>query len=360
MSRLAPLTEALDTFARTPDATAPACGPHVRDVNDLKRAMVVVIIALLPCLSYAIYTHGFTRMLPILAVSYGVGLGVEAVFALARRKPISEGYLVTGLLIALIVPVTIPLWQLATGVAFAVIFAKEVFGGTGKNIFNPALVCRAFLFFAYPAHMSGDVWVEPPPATAQTTQSAHLEVDAISGATPLAIAASAGPGAADSAVEAAGYSARALLTGDMPGTPGEGHKLAILLGAVILIGAGVASLRIMIAGAIGLLATAFIVGHAMPDATGVAALAPWRHLVMGGFLFALVFMATDPVTSPETTAGKWVFGLACGALTVLVRVFNPAYPEGAMLAILLMNAFSPAIDRAVLALHIRRRRSHRG
>jgi Na+-transporting NADH:ubiquinone oxidoreductase subunit B len=356
VSRLAPIFEATDTFVRTPDTTTPARGPQLRDVHDLKRAMAVVVVALLPCLGYALHTHGLLAMLPILAVSYGVGLGIEAVFAVVRKQPISEGYLVTGLLIALVVPITIPLWQLATGVAFAVVFAKEVFGGTGKNIFNPALVCRAFLFFAYPAQMSGDVWIDQP----VTELAATIEVDAVSAATPLAVAAAAGPGRADLELQRAGYTPRKLLTGDVPGTPGEANKLAILIGALILIGGGVASLRVMIGGVAGLLVAATAVTFAMPDAAGTASLAPWQHLLTGGFLFAIVFMATDPVTSPETATGKWVFGIACGALTLLIRVLNPAYPEGAMLAILLMNAFAPALDRAVLALHIRRRRRRRG
>jgi Na+-transporting NADH:ubiquinone oxidoreductase subunit B len=361
VSRLEPIREMFASFVRSPGATTGPTGPHVRDVNDLKRTMFVVIVALLPCLGFAIYSYGLARIAPILAVSYGVGLGIEMLFAVIRQKPVSEGYLVTGLLIALIVPITIPLWQLATGVAFAVIFGKEVFGGTGKNIFNPALVCRAFLFFAYPAQMSGEVWIEPPPAAATLAGAVESvdAVDAVSGATPLAIAAAA-PADANAALDAAGYTTRALVLGDVAGTPGELHKLAILVGAIILVAGGVASLRTMVAGVAGLVATALIVWLAMPDATGIAGLAPWRHLVVGGFLFAIVFMATDPVTSPETAAGKWVFGAACGALTVLIRVFSPAYPEGAMLAILLMNAFAPAIDRGVLAVHVRRRRARRG
>ncbi len=227
---------------------------------------------LLPCLGYAIYTHGLARMLPILLVSYGVGLGVEVIFAILRKKPVSEGYLVTGMLVALIVPITIPLWQLAVGVAFAVVFAKEAFGGTGKNIFNPALVCRAFLFFAYPAQLSGDVWVPSPVISA--------EVAAVSAATPLAVAASSGPAASDAMLDRAGYTARALVIGDVPGTPGETSKLAVLVGALVLIGAGVASLRIMIGGVVGLLGMAMLIGLAMPDAAGIAGLAPWRHLVI--------------------------------------------------------------------------------
>ncbi len=349
MSDRNPIVEAVDTFVRSPGTTAPDAGPQARDVIDLKRVMGMVLLALAPCVVFAVHRYGLARMLPLFAVSYGVGLGIEALFAMIRRTEINEGYFVTGALIPLIVPVTIPLWQLAVAVAFAVVFAKEAFGGTGYNIFNPALVCRAFLFFAYPAHMTGAVWTPPPPAAAQ-------QVDVVTSATPLAVVDAATDRPAGEALADAGYSRRAMFLGDVPGSPGELSKLAILIGAVILIGTGIASVRIIVAGVVGALGTAALVGLIAPSATGVLSLAPWDHVLLGGLLFGIVFMATDPVTSPETATGKWLFGLACGSLTVVIRIASPAYVEGTMLAILLMNAFAPAIDRGVLAANARRRR----
>lgn len=383
MTRHRPLLRALQVLLRTPDTTTPRSGVHIRDVLDLKRTMAIVLLALLPVIAFAFYRYGFVRMMPLFAVSYGVGLGIEWLFALVRRHHINEGYLVTGALIPLIVPVTIPLWQLAVAVAFAVVFAKEVFGGTGYNIFNPALVCRAFLFFAYPAQMTGTVWVPPPaaaydydakPAPAlygiaavsgatssrQSMAPPPTNADAVSAATPLAVADSAPYGRTRAALTQAGYTTRALLVGNVPGTPGELSKLAILFGAAVLLLAGIASARIMIGGVAGVLITAAACNALATEPVGLFALSPLHHLLLGGLLFGLVFMATDPVTSPETSAGKWMFGFSCGALTVLIRLYSPAYVEGTMLAILLMNAFAPAIDRAVLALVVQKRRLRRG
>ena len=259
--------------------------------------------------------YGFLKILPLYLVSYIVGLGIEFASAQIRGHEVNEGYLVTGMIIPLIVPINIPLWILALAVAFAVILGKEVFGGTGMNIWNPALIARAFLFFAYPSHMSGDkVWV--------------AGVDGYSGATPLAEAAVGNfptmANGSDSILN--------MFIGLMPGCPGETSTIAILIGAAILIFTGVASWKIMLSTVVG--------GLAMP--TSYLAMPAWEHLIMGGFAFGAVFMATDPVTSAQTETGKWIYGFLIGAFTIILRVFNPGYPEGMMLSILLMNTFARA------------------
>ena len=353
--------EAFETFAFTPN-TVTKRGSHVRDAVDMKRAMITVVIALLPALLFGMWNtgyqtsltaewwpyeqgsaaswwyclwFGFLRMLPLIVVSYVVGLGIEFMFAQIRHHEVNEGYLVTGLIIPMIVPVTTPLWQLALAVAFAVVLGKEVFGGSGMNFLNPALVARAFLFFSYPTHMSGDsVWIATD----------LWGSDAIAGATPLGeLAAGTMPTA----------SALDMLIGTIPGSTCETSVIAILLGAVVLLVSGIASWRTMLAvilggGAMGLLFN--LIG----DNTYMQ-LPFYYHYLIGGFMFGAVFMATDPVTSAQTNTGKWIYGLLIGMFAVLLRVVNPAYPEGMMLSILLMNSFAPLIDHCVVSRNIRQR-----
>ncbi|MEO6598198.1 MAG: NADH:ubiquinone reductase (Na(+)-transporting) subunit B [Planctomycetota bacterium] len=398
-----PLFDALETFLFAPDFRAGKTGVHVRDYVDLKRVMNTVIIAMLPCLLWAIWNagaqhfhavavqmqagkmspdsyvtgwlqslfpphldadasagwprpfdnivFGLQRMLPILLVSYGTGLGIEMLFSVIRKEEVSEGYLVSGMLIALIVPASIPLWQLASGVAFAVVLGKEVFGGTGMNIFNPAMMVRAFLFFAFAAQMSGDqVWVAGNQSP--TGVPSHI-VDGYSGATALAVVKQATTDASEALTQV--YSHSDLFFGNIPGSAGEMSKLAVLLGAFWLIFTGVGSWRVMLGGVLGLLGSAFLMKTISGDVTGPISLQPYEHLLCGGFLFGIVFMATDPVSSPETSTGKWIYGGLIGFVTILVRTINPAYPEGTMLAILLMNAFAPGIDHFVVAANIKRR-----
>jgi Na+-transporting NADH:ubiquinone oxidoreductase subunit B len=397
-----PMFDALETFVLTPDQTAPKRGPHVRDYIDLKRTMALVIVALLPCILWSIWNtghqhfaalaamagdgggvayvsgwlqgllfgsdyapnvgsaglvdktvFGLQRMLPIIFVSYFVGLNIEAVFSIIRKEEVSEGYLVSGILIALIVPPSIPLWQLAIAVAFAVVIAKEAFGGTGMNVFNPAMIARAFLFFAFPAQMSGDsVWVAGNNAN-------HL-IDGFSKPTALAVAKAAPAGQASEALHQA-YSTGDVILGCMPGSAGEMSKLAVLLGAAILILTGVGSWRVMVGGVIGLLVSGFLMNLVWGDTwQGCFFDNPLDHLFVGGFLFGIVFMATDPVSSPELNTAKWIYGVGCGVVTILVRTINPAYPEGTMLSILLLNAFAPTFDHFVLRRNIKRRLARHG
>lgn len=398
--KLWPLFDSFETFLFVPDHRAGKVGVHVRDYVDLKRVMNAVIIALLPCLLWAIWNtgaqhfHGWTqvaakavaagkanpeyvtgwlqaifapnvaspgafdyvvfglqRMLPILIVSYGVGLGIEVMFSVIRKEEVSEGYLVSGMLIALIVPASIPLWQLAIGVAFAVVLGKEVFGGTGMNVFNPAMLVRAFLFFSFAAQMSGDmVWVAGNQSPVGVPGSL---IDGFSQPTALAVVKQATGNASEALTSV--FSHADLFFGNMPGSAGEMSKLAILLGAAYLILTGIGSWRVMAGGLIGLLASAFLLKLATGATTGPISLQPWEHLLCGGYLFGLVFMATDPVSSPETSTGKWIYGVLVGFVTILVRTINPAYPEGTMLAILLMNAFAPGIDHFVVAANMKRR-----
>ncbi|MBQ7750472.1 MAG: NADH:ubiquinone reductase (Na(+)-transporting) subunit B [Bacteroidales bacterium] len=349
--------DAFDTFLRVP-GTVTAKGAHVRDSIDLKRVMIMVVIALVPAALFGMYNvgyqtalatgaswgfwkmffYGLFKVLPLYVVAYLVGLAIEFASSQIRGEEVNEGYLVTGFLIPLIVPVDVPLWMLALAVAFSVIFCKEVFGGTGMNIWNPALVARAFLFFSYPSSMSGSsVWVHIPKGMST--------VDAFTGATPLAIAGEGGKGALD----AAGYSFMDLFWGLIPGSVGETSVIAILLGAIIIAWTGVASWKIMVSSIAGGLLVGWLGQLA---GSGIPA---WYHLVMGGFLFGTVFMATDPVTSAQTETGKWIFGFLVGALAVVVRLWNPGYAEGMMLAILLMNTFAPTIDHCVVSSSISRR-----
>lgn len=342
-------------------------GAHIRDYYDIKRLMISVIFACLPAFFFGIYNAGYQHyisqginagfidimiegawlVIPILVVAYGVGGFWEVIFAMVRKHEVNEGLLVTGFLIPLIVPPTIPLWQVAVATSFGVIVGKEVFGGTGMNVFNPALVARAFLFFAYPAAISGDsVWV----ATGSKV------VDTFSGATPLAVASLKSSTPVVEALADKGYGFLDMFIGLIPGSIGETSTLLILLGAVFLIVNGVASWRIIISVFTGGIVMALVLNAFAPTPESMLALPPHYHLVMGGFAFGAVFMATDPVSSSATTSGQYVYGFMIGLLAVLVRVLNPAYPEGMMLAILFMNAFAPLIDNIVVWNNIRRRK----
>ncbi len=354
--------DAFDTFLRVP-GTVSAKGAHVRDGIDLKRVMIMVVIALVPAALFGMFNvglqtslhynlnwdfwhmlwYGLLRMLPLFVVSYIVGLGIEFASAQIRGEEVNEGYLVTGFLIPLIVPVDVPLWMLALAVAFSVILVKEVFGGTGMNIWNPALVARAFLFFSYPSSMSGSsVWVT------KTWVPALKGVDAVSAATPLAIAHD---GAFDAASGTVGqYTFLDMFYGLIPGSTGETSVIAILIGAFILVWTGVASWKIMVSSIAG----GLLVGW-LGQISGATVVPCYYQLVMGGFLFGSVFMATDPVTSAQTETGKWIYGFLVGALAIVVRLWNPGYMEGMMLAILLMNTMAPLIDHCVVSAHISRR-----
>lgn len=357
-SRLQSVFEGFETFMFVPDKVT-FKGSHVRDPIDMKRIMTVVIIALIPALLFGCYNtglqhfrsvgvdpgllqsfwFGLIRLLPLIIVSYGVGLGIEFAAAQIRGHEINEGYLVTGLLIPLIMPIDIPLWMLALAVAFSVILGKEVFGGTGMNILNPALLARAFLFFSYPGWMTGDnVWTEG-------MVTGKNIIDGYSGATPLAICAAGDMGNLPSFME--------MFIGTIPGSVGETSTIAILLGAVILLITGVGSWKIMLGvigggAAMGLLFNV-ISGNPYMDVPF------YYHFVMGGFAFGAVFMATDPVTASQTEKGKWIYGFMIGLLSVIIRVLNPAYPEGVMLAILLMNVFAPLIDYFDVQSNIKKR-----
>jgi Na+-transporting NADH:ubiquinone oxidoreductase subunit B len=366
--------EAMETFLFTPDHTTRPRGAQIRDPIDLKRLMMTVVLALVPCLLFGIYNVGHQHYLalgettsfgdmfgeklwlgtqlviPIVVVSYAVGLGIEFLFATIRRHPVNEGFLVTGMLIPLVLPVTIPLWQVALATAFAVIIGKEVFGGTGMNILNVALVARAFLYFAYPSEISGEVW---------TYLGEGTPVDGYTGATPLAIAADAGQIGTN--VEAAFqaswygelYTVENMFLGIIPGSIGETSLIAIGLGALLLIITGVGSWKIMLSTVLGGIFMGVIFNLA--GANAYMNMPFYYHLVSGGFAFGVVYMATDPVTAAQTETGKWIFGFFIGVLTVLIRVVNPAYPEGIMLAILFMNVFAPLIDYYIVQANKKRR-----
>lgn len=352
--KFAPAVNAFDTFLYVPNHTTKH-GSHIRDAVDLKRTMITVIIALLPALLYGIYNtgfqyysqigtdfttidaviHGSLKVLPMIAVSYIVGLTIEFAFAIFRGHEVNEGYLVTGLLIPMIMPVDIPLWMVAVSVAFAVLIGKEAFGGTGMNILNPALTARAFAFFAYPTYMSGNkVWV-----------SEASKVDGISGETILGMLASG-----ETAIP---YDISQMFYGGIPGSIAETSTLMVLVGALILIYTGVGSWRIMLGSVIGAALTGWLFN--LWGANELMSFNWFNHLIVGGFAFGVVFMATDPVSAAQTTKGKWIYGLLVGLFCILIRVFNPAYPEGVMLAILLMNIFAPTIDHYVIEANINKR-----
>lgn len=371
-----PIFEAADTFALTP-ADVTAGPPHIRDSLDLKRTMMFVVIALIPCTLWGIFNAGYmyntvnrvpdatfvTHMLrglrivlPIIMVSYAVGGFWEVLFAIVRKHEINEGFLVTGLLFPLTLPPTIPLWQVAVGISFGIVIGKEIFGGTGFNVLNPALTSRAFLYFAYPAQMSGDrVWAVADPA---------LFPQGFTGATSLAAAKAAPAGSSVfDALREAGFTLQDMIIGLEPGSIGETSVIAVLIGMVILLITGVASWRIIAGGLLGTAVTAWLIGllPAHIRATAPHLNLPFYYdLAMGGMFFGIVFMATDPVSAAATTAGKWIYGFLVGFMTVVIRAFNPAYPAGNMLAILFCNVMAPLIDQLVLIAHIRRRAAWKG
>jgi len=334
-------------------------GSHIRDAIDMKRTMFHVVIAMIPVLLFGMwnvgYQHyaaiglevdfmdqfvfGLLKVLPLIVISYVSGLVVEFIFATIRNHEVNEGFLVSGLLIPLIIPVTTPLWMVAVATIFAVIIGKEVFGGTGMNVLNPALLARAFLFFAYPSYLSGEVWIYTG------LQQGQQLVDGFSGATPLAVLATGDIQNLPSVFE--------MFLGTIPGSIGETSTIAVLLGALVLIATGVGSFRIMISVVAGGLFTGFLFN--LFAVNPYMEIPPYYHLVMGGFAFGAVFMATDPVTATQTGSGKYIYGFLIGVITLLIRVLNPAYPEGMMLAILLMNVFAPLIDHYVVQAHIKKR-----
>ena len=352
--------EGFETFLFVPSTTSKS-GVHIHDYIDSKRTMTVVIIALLPALLFGMYNvgyqhnlaigadpgflmtfiFGFLAVLPKIIVSYVVGLGIEFVVAQWKKEEIQEGFLVSGILIPMIVPVDCPLWILAVATAFSVIFAKEVFGGTGMNVFNVALITRAFLFFAYPTKMSGDaVWV-----SGDSIFGLGQSVDGLTVATPLGAAATAG---------AYPEFSWDMVTGLIPGSIGETSVIAIALGAILLLWTGIASWKTMFSVFVGGAFMAWVFNAIGPD-TPMAQMPWYEHLVLGGFCFGAVFMATDPVTSARTERGKYIFGFLIGVMAIVIRVLNPGYPEGMMLAILLMNIFAPLIDYCVVQSNISRR-----
>ena len=370
-SALESVFDGFETFLFVPNTTSKRRGTHVHDAIDSKRTMSVVIFALLPALLFGMYNvglqhnialgvtagfwstffYGFLSVLPQIVVSYVVGLGIEFIIAQLKHEEIQEGFLVTGILIPMIIPVETPLWMMAIATAFAVVFAKEVFGGTGYNVFNVALITRAFLFFSYPAAMSGDsVWVRLGSTFGLGGEG--KVVDGFSGATPL------GQVAAGNVADIHNTLGNPLTDWDaflgfLPGSVGEVSTLAILIGAAILIFTGIASYKIMVSGVIG--AVVMALGFNAIGATAAMQLSPLHHLLYGGFAFGIVFMATDPVTAARTETGKWIYGFLIGVMVVFIRVLNAGYAEGMMLAILLMNTFAPLIDYIVVERNAQKR-----
>ena len=379
-TKMAPAFNAIHTFLYLPNETTHN-GTHIKAADDLKRTMNIVIMAMVPCLIFGIFNAGYQHysaidaaagvlreaslfgnfitwdnfvigawtILPLVIVSYGVGLLVEFIFAVIKGHEVEEGYLVTGMLVPLIVPVDIPLWMLAVAVIFGVVIGKEVFGGTGMNILNPALTIRAFLFFAYPTWMSGDkVWVHKATELAGTP-------DAISGETLL--------GAYAQGNTLPNIDLMDMFFGFIPGSVGETSKLLILVGAAILIFSKVGSWRIIFSTLIGALTMGLIFNGVVSAEWigesskfyGLMNVPFWQHLIIGSILFGAVYMATDPVTASQTNKGKWIYGFLIGFISIMIRVFNPAYPEGVFLAILLMNVFAPTIDHYVVQGNVKRR-----
>lgn len=373
-SALESVFDGFETFLFVPNTTSKRRGAHVHDAIDSKRTMSVVIFALLPALLFGMYNvglqhniavenmgasfwstffYGFLSVLPQIIVSYAVGLGIEFIIAQMKHEEIQEGFLVTGILIPMIIPVETPLWMIAVATAFAVVFAKEVFGGTGYNVFNVALITRAFLFFSYPAAMSGDsVWVRL--GSTFGLGGAEKAVDGFSGATPLGQIAAAKGMLPDIHNTLGGpLTDWNAFLGFLPGSVGEVSTLAILIGACILIYTGIASYKIMVSGVVGVVVMAAVFNaFGTTPAMQVSAL---HHLIYGGFAFGIVFMATDPVTAARTEAGKWVYGFLIGVMVVFIRVLNAGYAEGMMLAILLMNTFAPLIDYIVVERNTQKR-----
>lgn len=361
LDKFYPAFDAFETFLFVPNHTTKSKGTHVRDAIDLKRTMILVVLSLIPCLLFGMWNIGYQhyqalgimdvsffdnfifgaiKVLPLIVVSYGAGLTTEFIFAIIRKHTINEGFLVSGILIPLTMPVDVPLWMLAFATIFAVIIGKEVFGGTGMNILNPALTARAFLFFAYPTKMSGnEVWINT------STEKGQAVVDAYSGATPLGEAAAGHADKIPSIMES--------FIGTIPGSIGETSTIACLIGAALLLYTGIGSWRIM--------TSVFVGGYIMAllfNAFGLNTLmqiTPLHHLTLGGFAFGAIFMATDPVSATQTNTGKYIYGFLIGMFAILFRVFNPAYPEGMMLAILFMNVMAPLIDHYIVAANIKRR-----
>jgi Na+-transporting NADH:ubiquinone oxidoreductase subunit B len=370
-----PAFEAFHTFLYTPNETTHS-GGHIKGADDLKRTMTMVVLALIPCLIFGMFNtgfqhfeafgtpveflsmdafwFGFLKVLPLVVVSYVVGLGVEVLFGIIKGHEVEEGYFVTGMLVPLIVPIDIPLWMLSVAVIFGVVIGKEVFGGTGMNILNPALVIRAFLFFAYPTWMSGDkVWVQGAVERAQE-MAAGADVAAVSGETIL--------GSLAQGKEVA-YSIYDMFFGFIPGSVGETSTFLILLAGLFLIYSKIGSWRIMLSATVGALVMGLLF-NGVVNAGWIAEGSKfyslmntefWRHLLIGGFAFGVVFMATDPVTASQTNKGKWIYGFLIGFISIMIRVFNPAYPEGVMLAILLMNVFAPTIDHYIVKGNVKGR-----
>ena len=372
-SALESVFDGLETFLFVPNATSKRRGAHVHDAIDSKRTMSVVIFALLPALLFGMYNvglqhnialgqessfwptffYGFLSVLPQIVVSYAVGLGIEFIIAQLKHEEIQEGFLVTGILIPMIIPVETPLWMIAVATAFAVVFAKEVFGGTGYNVFNVALITRAFLFFSYPAAMSGDnVWVRLSSTFGLGGEG--KVVDGFTGATPLGQIAGGNVADIHNTLGNPLTDWDAFL-GFLPGSVGEVSTLAILIGACILIFTGIASYKIMVSGVVGVIAMASLFNAiGTTPAMQVTAL---QHLLYGGFAFGIVFMATDPVTAARTETGKWIYGFLIGVMVVVIRVLNAGYAEGMMLAILLMNTFAPLIDYIVVERNVSKRQA---
>ena len=382
-TKMAPAFNALHTFLYLPNETTHN-GTHIKAADDLKRTMNTVIMAMVPCLIFGMFNAGYQhhlalgtiesaqgflggsfwtwsnsvigmwKVLPLVVVSYGVGLAIEFVFAIVKGHEVEEGYLVTGMLVPLIVPIDLPLWMLAVAVAFGVVIGKEVFGGTGMNILNPALTIRAFLFFAYPTWMSGDkVWVHGAVERDQAI-AAGQNLDAMSGETILGSYAQG---------QEIVYSVADMFWGIIPGSVGETSKLLIILGALFLIFTKIGSWRIILSTLIGALSMGLIF-NGIVDAGwigssskffGLMSVPFWQHLIIGSILFGAVFMATDPVTAAQTNKGKWIYGFLIGFISIMIRVFNPAYPEGVFLAILLMNVFAPTIDHYVVQGNVKKR-----
>jgi Na+-transporting NADH:ubiquinone oxidoreductase subunit B len=383
--KMAPAFNAFHTFLFAPNETTHD-GTHVKSADDLKRTMNTVIMALVPILIFSMFNAGYQhysalngfpenfsvmehfltgenfwigiiKVLPLVAVSYGIGLLVEFIFAVIKGHEVEEGYLVTGMLVPLIVPVDTPLWMLAVAVVFGVVIGKEVFGGTGMNILNPALTIRAFLFFAYPTWMSGDkVWVYEARERSEAILAGATDVDAISGETILGYLAQ-NKGAEIS------YSMWDAFWGFIPGSVGETSAFLCLIGAAFLIFSKIASWRIMVSAVIGSLVMGLIFNQVVEMGWitetskfyGLMSFEYWKHLIVGGLAFGIVYMATDPVTGAQTNRGKWIYGFLIGFISVMIRVFNPAYPEGVFLAILLMNVFAPTIDHYVVRGNVKRR-----
>ena len=369
LEKLQPLYEATDTILFSTDEKTKS-GPHIRDSIDIKRVMILVVIALIPCYFFGAlnigyqesltfkmvesdfkrnFISGLFKIVPIIAVTFATGAFWEVLFSIIRRHPISEGFLVTCALIPLTLPATIPLWQVVIGTSFGIVIGKEIFGGVGMNIFNPALTTRAFLYFTYPAHISGDkVWAIAPDgfsgATALSIPAGQINSDAVTLLNKATL---------DTVFEFSWYN---MFMGWIPGSIGETNKLIIIIAATFLVFTGITSWRIMVGSTLGLFSTALLMNLLSPYSTNaMLTIPPHYHFVMGSFLFGTVFMATEPVTSTHTQLGKWVYGFFIGMLTVIIRSINPAYPEGIMLAILLMNAFAPLIDYFVIKSNIKKR-----